>query len=114
LHWFHDAVEEVTVEILLVRLLVKLHNFYSLVLGENFKESFALISRLALLLSEIFFEVEDATLEILDFVSTSKPCLSINLLLQPINLLDQEEARLNVRKVAKSLDEIVDILVSVL
>jgi len=99
---------------LLVDLLVKVHNFNRLILWQHLKETFALVSRLVLLHPKVVLEVEDASLEVLNFLSSSESGLSVDLLLEFIDLLHKQEAALDVREVVQSLDEIEDIVISVL
>ena len=99
---------------MLVDLLVKVHNFNRLILWQHLKETFSLVSRFVLLHPKVVLEVEDASLEVLNFLSSSESGLSVDLLLEFIDLLHKQEAALDVREVVQSLDEIEDIVISVL
>lgn len=73
-----------------------------------------MVSRFVLLHPEVLLKVKDASFKVFDLLRTSEPCISVDLLLKLVNLLDQKEAALNVREVVEGLDKVKDVVIGVL
>ena len=97
-----------------VDLLVKVDNFDGLILRQYIQERLSKVARLIQKVPEIILAVENASFVILNFLCARLLGVSVNLLLEFVDLFDQQEGKLDMRELIEGLNEAHDVGIGVL